>query len=526
MRLMTQTSPRTSARINSRTQSKTGRKTGCKTWLDAMGVALLAIVAVLLAPAAAAQTRDVEPYFVAVVDENTLLRSGDLRSYYPIATIEPGTILRVTGEGERWLRVEYPDGLHALVRADHATLDQARGVVTLSRTGALKALSDTRYGVDGSFRDVQGPDTPATTQLKHHRTETSSRGIVFYVVDAPRGAAGFIETAQARRATPSEIREHLASLEQASDREESQGEGRGPTDTRDQTPAGAQAPETTDERANEPADEQTPTLMEPMRVERTPTPPNQQPEGRQSGNQPAQARPSQTDPAQTPREMRDEQPTNQNPRQPEGRGATQTPERGDALQPLPSLEALSAAFDAVRRQGTLEAEVDELVAAFNRVLANTPDTEDNASTRAWLQQRLSLLEIRKRVQQNLQEIAEARARLEAGNAQSAEAMARLEAGRIYDFVGRLERSAVYNGDRLPLMYRLVSVGDGIPRTLGYIEPAEGLNLDRKLGVLVGVSGASTTRADLRLSTIDANSVVVLRSEETDNVQFATEPDDG
>ncbi|MFI4882410.1 MAG: hypothetical protein ACIAQU_07485, partial [Phycisphaerales bacterium JB064] len=199
------------------------------------------------------------------------------------------------------------------------------------------------------------------------------------------------------------------------------------------------------------------------------------------------------------------------------------PQQGNRLDPLPSLEALSAAFDAVRRQGTLEAEVDELEAAFQRVLANTPDNQENASTRAWLQQRLSLLEIRKQLQQTLQEVAEAKARLEAGNEQSAEAMAQLQAGRIYDYVGKLEKSAVYNGDRLPLMYRLVSVGEGIPRTLGYIEPREGLELDRKLGVLVGITGGATQRADLRLSTIGATTVVVLRSEENQNVRYVTEP---
>ncbi|MFI4882409.1 MAG: hypothetical protein ACIAQU_07480, partial [Phycisphaerales bacterium JB064] len=180
-----------------------------------LALAVLTMLASLLAPASAhAQTRDVEPYYVVVTADDTLLRSGDLRSYYPIATLKPGSVLRVTGEGERWLRVEYPKGLHALVKADHARFDQADGVVVLSRSGALKALSDTRYGVDGSFRDVQGPETPATTRLKHHRTETSSRGVVFYVVDAPKGAAGFIETAQARRATPSEVQAYRATLSQ------------------------------------------------------------------------------------------------------------------------------------------------------------------------------------------------------------------------------------------------------------------------------------------------------------------------
>jgi hypothetical protein len=205
----------------------------------------------------------------------------------------------------------------------------------------------------------------------------------------------------------------------------------------------------------------------------------------------------------------------------------ETPQRpGAALDAMPSLEALSAAFDAVHRQDTLAAEVDELVAAFERVLANTPATTDNESTRAWLTQRLTLLDIRKQLQKSLQDVAAARARLAEGNEQSAQAMEQLQASAIYDYVGKLEKSAVYNGNRLPLMYRLVSIGDGAPRTLGYIEPKEGLDLDRKLGVLVGVSGGGSQRADLRLSTIDASSVVVLRSEESEKVQYATEPTEG
>ncbi|OAB55845.1 hypothetical protein AY599_13530 [Leptolyngbya valderiana BDU 20041] len=484
--------------------------------LTTIALAALALAG-WFAPAANAQPRDVEPYFVTVTADQAFLRSGDLRSYYPIATLKPGTVLRVTGETDRWLRVEYPKGLHALVRADHATLNQAEGMVTLSRSGALKALSDTRYGVDGSFRDVQGPETPATTRLKHHRTETSSRGVVFYVVDAPKGAAGFIESAHARRAVPSEIQAYRASLEsgdeQSGDQKPAQPQGQAPAQdqTQDQPnqPADAQPtqPTTGDRQGSEPTSEETtPTVMEPMRIEGAGTPPPSDPTQAQPTTRPTN--PATETPAGQPVEieMRTE------PAQP-----------GDALDPLPSLDALSAAFDAVRRQGTLEAEVDELEAAFQRVLANTPDNEDNASVRAWLQQRLSLLEIRKQLQQTLQDVAEAQARLKEGNQESNQAMARLRDSAIYDYVGKLEKSAVYNGNRLPLMYRLVSVGEGAPRTLGYIEPKEGLDLERKLGVLVGVSGGGSKRADLRLSTIDATNVVVLRSEESEKVQYATEP---
>jgi hypothetical protein len=468
--------------------------------IAALALAAVALLATMLAAPAQAQTRDVEPYFVTVTADESLLRAGNLRSYYPIATLKPGTVLRVTGESDRWLRVEYPKGLLALVRADHATLNEADGMVTLSRSGALKALSDTRYGIDGSFRDVQGPETPATTRLKHHRTETSTRGQVFYVVDAPKGAAGFIETDQTRRAIPSEVQAYQSSHEQESDTQPVQTE---PVPTPTQAQPDNEGPVPT------PAEqEQTPrrpagtdserTVMEPMRIE------------------PAPIATPDLAPIQTP---------NQTPTQ--DATPAETPQRpGAALDAMPSLEALSAAFDAVHRQDTLAAEVDELVAAFERVLANTPATTDNESTRAWLTQRLTLLDIRKQLQKSLQDVAAARARLAEGNEQSAQAMEQLQASAIYDYVGKLEKSAVYNGNRLPLMYRLVSIGDGAPRTLGYIEPKEGLDLDRKLGVLVGVSGGGSQRADLRLSTIDASSVVVLRSEESEKVQYATEPTEG
>ncbi|GIW74508.1 MAG: hypothetical protein KatS3mg103_1030 [Phycisphaerales bacterium] len=301
-------------------------------------------------------------------------------------------MLRVTGQGDRWLRVEYPRGLKALVRADQATLDPATGMVTLSQGGALKALSDTRYGVDGSFRDLQGPPTPANTKLKHLQTVTSSRGVVFYIVQAPKGAAGFIESAQARRATPGEVQAYLAALaqqdrpDQANPRpdqpepDQPTGQPRRPPaparpgPSKQRSPGHAQgSPPKPIGRPRNPS----PTLMEPMRLDR-----------------PAQT-PIQT-PAQTPAPAPIERPS-QAPsagrharlslgpgRRPRRAGASPGPigpnrmqartpaSPGTPWKPLPSLEALSAAFEAVRRQATLDAELDELEAAFRRVLANTP----------------------------------------------------------------------------------------------------------------------------------------------------------
>lgn len=50
-------------------------------------------------------------------------------------------------------------------------------------------------------------------------------------------------------------------------------------------------------------------------------------------------------------------------------------------------------------------------------------------------------------------------------------------------------SALYTGDRLPLMYRIESVGGpAASRTLGYIRPSDRDDLQTKLGELVGVVG--------------------------------------
>jgi len=89
-------------------------------------------------------------------------------------------------------------------------------------------------------------------------------------------------------------------------------------------------------------------------------------------------------------------------------------------------------------------------------------------------------------------------------------MEAVRASAIYDYVGKLRPSAVYDGRRLPRMYRLVTVGEGVPRTLGYIEPREELGLERKLGVLVGVMGDASRRSELRLNAIQARRVDVLR----------------
>jgi len=88
-------------------------------------------------------------------------------------------------------------------------------------------------------------------------------------------------------------------------------------------------------------------------------------------------------------------------------------------------------------------------------------------------------------------------------------------------VGRLAPSAVYNGDRLPLMYRVQSVDPLTgPRTIGYVRPQEGQRLDGSLGQIVGIIGSTTDDDALSLRIIRPERVDVL-----DTSSFANVPTD-
>ena len=83
-----------------------------------------------------------------------------------------------------------------------------------------------------------------------------------------------------------------------------------------------------------------------------------------------------------------------------------------------------------------------------------------------------------------------------GAAQLQERNAALAAKPRYTVVGRLSASTVYDGSRLPLMYRVLSV-EGFPgRTVAYVLPGSGVDVAGKIGQLVGIIGEGSTDASL------------------------------
>ena len=174
-----------------------------------------------------------------------------------------------------------------------------------------------------------------------------------------------------------------------------------------------------------------------------------------------------------------------------------------------SADQLEAAFQAVRRQPSAEAEYGEMIAEYRRAIGSLDEREANDPLRMAYQQRLDLL----LMQQNLQEARRAASaslsELKANSKTVEMALDALEQNRRYVVIGRLTTSVVYNGDRLPLMYRIQSVGDRIPRTLAYLRPNKAFDLSAKVGRIVGIEGKTLLDQALKLNVVTPTRVDVL-----------------
>ncbi len=79
--------------------------------------------------------------------------------------------------------------------------------------------------------------------------------------------------------------------------------------------------------------------------------------------------------------------------------------------------------------------------------------------------------------------------------------------RNYDMVGQLMASAVYNGESLPRLYRLVEPANF--RTLAYIRPSRLVDPNRFLGNTVGIVGQATFDQAIKLDVIEVSSIDLL-----------------
>ncbi|RMH29369.1 MAG: hypothetical protein D6693_02085 [Planctomycetota bacterium] len=509
-----------------------------------ISLAVIAAMGALVAGApAAAQTTPVEPYHVVVTGDNVYLRCGAGAAWYAVGYARRGDVLRVDGEDFGWLRVGYPDTLPALVSVEDADADEARRVVVLTRPSRLTARNIHGAALAESWKRLLPASLPPGTGLKLLGVLTNKENgePEAYIVAPPNSARAYISAQFTRRASPAEVaawraaqraKQELArnatrpaepaptpasggvtpTPAQTADADRPGEPTPSPAQTADTTPEPALAqrpasPEPVSDRdAPARASDQNPARAQPVE---SPTPAPIAP-----SNQPAGAAPTET-PAPSPTAEVDA-PADATTAPAAQAPATDAPSptRRDAAsdkadRPIPSIEALEAAFRAIAEAPAPDAELDALAGEYRRFAASLPDTEENRAWRTLAENRVALLDLRIEVQAQLRAIDAASEEARRAADAIAQRLERLDRTRPYALVGRLTASALYDGRRLPLMYRLESVEAGAGRTIAYLVPTPGVDLNGKLGSIVGVEGDSRVDPALKLRIVNPSRVEIL-----------------
>jgi len=380
--------------------------------------------------------------FVVVSEPDTLLRGGAKAYYYPIARLSPGQVLRVTAPAEEgWVGVEYPADVGAYVPADSAEVSADGERVRLVAPSHLKA-PNLNYGLRGSWKPVLDTPLPIGRELSMLVPGRLGEEVDAFLVEAPAGATAYVRADALREPTPDELRLARAARPDAPARP-AEPEVQVPPVAAESDPSPAIEPDETgaEKTADEGTDDPDPLVIDQ----------STRSEGREA---------------------------------PAGPGSVE------------HLAALERAFEAARRAPAEEAAYDEVIEAIDKALEKGPDER----VRQRLEQRRAWLALARDVRDQRRALDDRWRRFDERIDQLARAIDSYSKSGVYSVVGRLTTSVVYDGQNLPRMYRIVSVGEGAARTLGYLRPDAAPGLDRLVGDVVGVVGDPPSRAGLNVIT--------------------------
>lgn len=401
------------------------------------------------APVASAQVQNVQPYYAFVTQADTNLRCGPSQNFYSVQTLTNGAILVVDGESQGWSRVLYPVGSEAFVDAKDAKLDDKK--VVLTKASQLRAVNQTQ-GFGWSWKMLTETPLAEATSLTHVDSVKEGEIVVGYKVVAPTEARGYVPASRLRHATQAEVDQYWA--------------------------AGKALPQLPNV-----------TIATAETAPKTATTPGTATDAKTSTTQVVGA----------------------NNATPSANGVVVADAETNTITNLsdPTPEQLERTFQKVWREPITSSEVDELISqyevALGKVDANQP------RRKAALEQRIAALKVRRDYRDSLRKAEQGTQSIAQVEQQAQQQLDLAAAARVYNIVGSLQPSTVYNGERLPLMYRVVSVGGTSPRTLGYIRKTSDLDLDRYLGQIVGVVGENQLDRSLMLNLINAVRVDPLRA---------------
>lgn len=433
---------------------------------------LAAALAVALAPVMAmAQVENVTPFYVVVERDGTPLQCRIGSASYPVKTLSASQVLKVDGQSTSMYRVEYVAGMNAFVKIDEVSLEDGGKTAKLTKPSRLMA-ANSEGGVSWWYLLDKELDAGQTFGVQKTVKGPDGKD-AGYLVPAPAGSRAYIRRDAVRAATQAEVDTFLGKKTE-------------------ETPAPA-APETKPV-VTPPAEP--PAVLPATGPGVTTIPVKPAPAPETAPSEPAKP---EVAPVEAPK--------------PEATTPPETTPTPPAAAPgkLKAIDAetLGSIYGEALRTPLEQVELDAVIAEFQRTIESLTAVEGTERLRRQLESRVQVLKMRALLQASLRETSASSGTLKAQVDQTKSELDRLEKQRQYTVVGRLVASSVYDGRRLPLMYRVLSPEPTSTRTLAYVAPDGKLDLSEKVGKIVGVRGDSRLDESLRVNIVAPTSVDVL-----------------
>ena len=163
----------------------------------------------------------------------------------------------------------------------------------------------------------------------------------------------------------------------------------------------------------------------------------------------------------------------------------------------------------------------ELPTLKERYLILTNDPACEAEILALAKARVQQLDIQIESQQRMQELKKLRAGLDSDAEKLRAIKLAMEARSDYTVVGVLNASTVYDGVRLPLLFRLTDPAAG--QTVAYVAAKDPNMLTTMLGTLIGIRGTKRFDEALKVNIVDPGTIDILTIRKEKQVQPTDAP---
>ena len=457
-----------------------------------------ALVASVSASAHARQTRTERAgpgeafHLAAVTGDDVYVRSGAADSYYPFGRVQRGNIVKVTREKFNWHRVLTTgpafDAFFGYIRCPKDETGRFRlendgtSGRTLGRVDILAPNLNTGFEPRDSWKIILTVEADTVLGVLENIQQEHE---IVYKVALLDNAAGWINGAFLRPATEEEIAAWTAAMNPPEARVEAE-----PAAAATEEPT-----ETGEERASVLAREE-PTV--PPVVEASPAVGNEGSGEKPGSEEAATGAPEEEHPTLRPEDAEEAQPSH-------------APSEAESAPPAPPVSGHKAALDDLeakyaRLQGE-PIESAEVAPLRQLYLDLAQDAAKSPTIARYATARAEQLAIWAELQQQRNEITRLRQRIRMRAEETQAVRLALDTTVDYAAVGRLAVSTIYDGQRLPKLYRVQDPATG--RTIAYLRPDEGFDLPGMLDQIVGIVGVKSFDDGLRLNLVQPRRIDLL-----------------